>query len=188
MINLLDANAKRELKAARLNVVLVTYCAVVLLALICVALLALFSHWWLSNQTTLANQVKATNEAKTAPYADVRAQAADFSANLGKIQSVLTGHSHYSTALLNIAASLPSGAKISSVSLSPTFVTTPLSITAITPTNQSALALKEKLSTSPIYSKVTLDSVNCGGTNGNSCAVAITAILDQSVFTIGATE
>lgn len=187
-INLLDANAKRDLKAARLNVVLATYCVIVGIALICVVLLILFSHWWLTNKTATANTEQAEHQSQTSSYDSIRGQAATFSSNLGKIQSVLNNRSHYNTALLNIAASLPAGASVNNIALTPTFLTTPLQIIATTPTNQAALALKEKLSASPIYSKVTLDSVNCGGTNGNNCAVSLTATLNQKVFIVGATE
>lgn len=188
MINLIDADAKRDLKAARANVVLVTYCLVVAATVLCVVGLFLFSHWWLNKTIADAAAQKTANDAKTAPYQTVKDQAAAFSLNLGKIQSVLNNRSHYSTALLNIAESLPSGAYLNTVTFSPTFLTTPLKISANTPTNQAALTLKATLTQSPIYSKVTLDSVNCGGLNGSSCAVSLTATLNQKVFTPGAVE
>lgn len=185
MINLLSLEAKRELKSARLNVVLITYCGVVGLTLAAVFILTLFSYWWLTNKTTVATAQQAANQAQTRSYDPVRTQAATFSSNLSKIQSVLSNRSHYSTALLNIGASLPKGAYITNASLSPAFVTTPLVISATTSTNQAALALKTQLEKSPIYSTVTLDTVNC---KDSSCDVSLTATLKPAVFTPGAAE
>src|SRR4051812_3598746 len=100
MINLLGAESKRDLRAARLNVVLATYCAIVGAAVVAVVLLALFSHWWLNTKAADAAAQQAANQAGTSSYNSVRAQANQFSANLGKIQSVLSNRSHYNTALL----------------------------------------------------------------------------------------
>lgn len=187
MINLIDAGHKRDLRAARTNVVLLTYCVIVGLALVTVILLALFSHWWLANQAAIAESTKAANEAKTSAYAGTKATSAEFTTNLAKIQSVLSNRSHYSTALLNLAAALPPGANLSGVSFSPTFLTSPLNISATTTSNDAATALRDKLAKSPIFASVTLVSVNCGDT-GSSCTVLITATLAKSVFTPGATE
>lgn len=197
IINLLDDASKREIRAARLNVTLLTYCVIVVFAVVSVALLALFSYWWLGNRTASAQAQQTDNESRTSQYASTKAEAAAFSANLGKIQSVLSQRSHYSAALLNIAASLPDGAYIGSVTLAPTFVTTPLAISATTADYAGALALKANLSKSPIYSSVTLDSANCNvpstGSDGkvtvkSGCDVSLTAKLKADVFTVGATE
>jgi Tfp pilus assembly protein PilN len=189
VINLLDSAAKRELRAARLNVTILTYSIIAVLALIAIALLTLFSYSWLNARIAAAQASQTNNAAQTTIYTPVRKQAADFSANLGKFQTVLQNRSNYSTALLNIAASLPSGATLTTVSLSPTFITTPLAISATTPDYSAALALKSRLSQSPIYSKVTLNSANCNPVPGKSgCDVSITTTLSQAVFTAGATE
>lgn len=182
MINLLDIGAKRDLKAARMNVVLATYIGVVGMALLTLVVLVLFSHWWLGNRIASAEAKQVANKAQTRSYDSVRSQAAAFTSNLSKIQSVLSSRSHFNTALLNIAASLPAGSHINAVTLSPAFATTPLTINASTPTNEAALTLKETLSKSKFFSSVSLDNVNCGSQNGSLCAVALTATINQATI------
>lgn len=185
MINLLDPAAKRDLRAARINIVLATYCVIVGFGLVCVLLLFLFSNGWLDKRIAAATSERNSNiaQAQTPENKATQQQAQSFSNNLNKIQSILSNRSHYSTALLNIAAALPEGASIGQVSLSSTLVATPLQISATTSNNQTALALKSQLTKSPIFSKVSLDAVNCTGPNGTDCAASLTATLSPAVFT-----
>ena len=186
MINLLDSASKRNLKAARMNVILATYCAIVAIGLVCVIILYGFSNWMLASKEHAALVEKAKNEAVTAPYAAVQTEADTFKRNLGKIQSLLTNRSHYSVALINIAASLPAGAHLTSISLSDKFLTTPLRISASVASNPAASALQQQLSKAKIYSAVTLDNVTCNTDASNQCTVSLTATLNSTVFSEGA--
>ena len=186
MINLLDTASKRNLKAARMNVILATYCAIVALALVSVMILFGFSNWMLANKEHAALVLKGKNEAATAPYIAVKTQADTFNKNLSKIQSLLTNRSHYSAALLNIAASLPAGAHLANIQLSDKFLTTPLHISASVASNPDAITLQKQLSKAKIYSAVTLDNVTCSTDGSNACTVLLTATLNPTVYTEGA--
>lgn len=189
MINLLGEGSQKDLKAARMNVVLATYCGIVGLALVCVLLLVLFSHWWLGNQLAAAHQRDEINQSRTTEYDSVKAQGEQFSANLNKVQTVLSQRTQYSTALLNIASTLPAGTYINEVSFSPTFVTTPLKIIANTQTNAQAVDLPNTLTKSKMYTSVKLDNVNCGGVNGNGCAASLTVTLNPAtIFSSGVAQ
>lgn len=183
MINLLTAEQKKELRAARLNSVLLRYIVVAAIAFVGITLLALFSFWWLSNRITAAEMKQKANEASTSQYADVKAQGAAFGNNLSKIQSVIANRSHYGTALVNIAGALPAGVTLQSLELSSKFLTTPLKLTATTDSNQAALNIKQTLSESKAFTNVTLDNVDCP--SGERCTVNMTATLSQAVLQEG---
>lgn len=193
MINLLDSSSQKELRAARLNVTLITYSVIVVFAVVCVGLLALFSYWYLNNRTDVAKKETTKNQSQTTGYETSQAEASEFSANLSKIQSIFQNRSSYNTDLTTIAAALPSGVTLTSATLTSSFLSTPLKLTATAADYAAILALKDELTKQPIFSQVSLDGANCGGSSSSdgkasTCQVAVTATLNQAVLTTGVVQ
>lgn len=117
MINLLPVSEQRQLKAARANTLLVRY--VIITAVVIGLLLGAVGvvYQLLTAQAATAEQRIAENQAKTTDFQAVQAQADGLRTTLSAAKTAFDGDIHYSKALLNIAAAVPSDIAIKSLSL-----------------------------------------------------------------------
>lgn len=195
MINLLPPETKRQIRAARMNVVLYRYC---LLILATAALLGgVFAVGFIAdlNDRKMAETYKAESEASAAPYAKTKAQAETFAKDLATAKTILASNVSFSKLVLDIAAVVPSGVILNNLSLGTTAkADTPLDISARASSYDGAVALKNSLEASPIFEQVNIINVSQADLSGQVSdiirkypfAVSIKAKKTQTTTTQGA--
>lgn len=119
MINLLPYDIKKQTQAARMNVILLKYILVMILAAAFLALSIMTTYFIIESskpsqtQSQTANKDSATNKYKT---------------DLTIAKIVLDQRVSYSTILTNLGAAMPEGAIITSINLSDSTMGVPVSL------------------------------------------------------------
>ena len=161
MINLLPPEAKKQIRAARFNVVLRNY--IVMLTITGVLLAATFAigFWVTINDKSLAETNKASSQAAAAEYQETRKAAEDFAKNLNTAQAILATNVSFSKLITDIATNVPSGVILSNLSLggSTAAQNTPVEINAKARSYNDAVRLKDSLEASPIFENVRLTNI-----------------------------
>lgn len=159
MINILSPAKKRDIRAARINVVLVRYCVtVVLLALLCGLIYGL-GFWVLAQEKTATLEKIAAQSDQSRQYAVVEKEAEAFRKNLAIAKSILSKETSYSTFLTTLAAGLPSGTVLTQLSIGDANISGPLStmvIEARTSSYDKSLALKSSLERTDLFENVSI--------------------------------
>lgn len=165
MINLLPPHTKQEIRAARVNVILLRYCVLLIFTLgfVLASFGIGFYITWNDKNAALNRKQDADSSANT--YAKVKQEAESFSKDLKTAKTILSGEISYSQLLINIANTLPAGTIVNNLSLASNNFGTPVTLTARTilgPDAASrdvyALKLKDALEVSPLFENVSIAS------------------------------
>lgn len=163
MINLLPAEQKHQIKAARTNVLLLRYTILSLGALLVLAAMAGGAYLIMAGTKQSNEQVITENTEKASAYRQVDARAKEFRANLSTAKSILDKEVNYTNAVIAIAQVLPPGTVLDSLDLDAKTFGTPTTLSAKTKTKEAALALKDSLQKSTIFSNVSFQSLTDTG-------------------------
>ena len=145
MINLLPVEERRQLKAARANTLLVRYVIItIVVVLVLLGMVGAVRHL-LAQQFTAAEQRIADNLAKTTSYQEVQNQADALRSSLDSAKGALASDIHYSNALLNIAAALPSNVTVKSLSLDAQSLGQEMTLETTVDSEEQAYAIKKHL-------------------------------------------
>lgn len=163
MINILSPEQKRDIRAARINVVLVRYCiTVVLLVLLCGLIYG--AGFWIISQEKAATLVKLESQSdQSKQYTAVEKEAAAFRSNLTIAKNILSKETSYSTFLTTLASDLPSGTILTQLSVGETNVTSAantMTIEARASNYDKALDLKNRLEQSSLFENVSIISTS----------------------------
>lgn len=168
MINLLPAQTKKEIRAARMNVILLRYN---LLALGAVGLLAAFCLLFfglLGYSESTANGTSTTNASKAEDLKDVRKTAEEYQNNLKIAKLVLNSGVSYEKLVYAIAALFPKGAVLDSLALNSTAFGQQTTFSAHTVDYDTARRLKENFQNAKdLFSNVFFQNLT-GATAGSS--------------------
>ncbi len=160
MLNLLPAPEKRQLHAARTNLILIRYTFVILLAFAFTLLILGGSYFLLTMTKASAEQLIESNVTKAGAFEDTQAQIAALSSNLATAKSLLDQQTSYTKALAVIGQGLPSGAVLGDLTLeTPNFNGSPIAMIVHTKTSDIASQVQQKLSGTPGVTSVILNSV-----------------------------
>lgn len=163
MINLLSQQHKREIRSARINVVLLNYCMAVILLGVIVALIYAAGFWLVANDKRAIETKIASEQAQTASYADVQKQAEQFRKNLLVAKQILGSETSYSSFLTTTAQDLPAGAILTELSLggpqTPAQIAAGIIIGARTSSYEKALETKTRLEQSKLYENVSIVNI-----------------------------
>lgn len=168
MINLLPYDEKRQIRASRLNSVLMRYFVILWVGGFFVAAVFATSYITLTNTKDSADSLLTQNQTKSSAYASVQQQAEQISSNLSLARNVLSQQILYSKVLTGIAQVTPQGTVIDKLTLSPATFGTSISLQAYAKSSDDALALKTAYQSSPIFSNVTIQNLSGGGNNTSS--------------------
>ncbi len=166
MINLLPYEEKRQIRASRLNSILMRYFVILWIGGFFVAAVFGTSYVTLTMTKTSAESLLSQNQSKASAYTSVQQQAAQINANIAAARNVLSQQILYSKVLTGIAQATPQGVIIDKLSLSPSTFGTAMSLQAYARNSDAALALKNAYQSSPIFSNVSIQSLS-GGTSGS---------------------
>lgn len=181
MINLMPDDAKKEIRSARLNVILSRYIFIIIVAFIFLVLLLAGSYVILTQTKNSAEQLISINSSKADIYSTTKAQVDSLSAGLSETKTILNQEVLYSNVLINIGQQMPPGTVLSSVALNASsFTGTPVSLKAYAKTTDDAVALRQKFQASPIFANVNFDSVSDSkGIDGYPVGVSMTLTLTR---------
>ena len=167
MINLLPAEDQRQLAAARTNTLLLRY--TILLSIFVVVLVIEILGVYIvvnigksQNETTISE-----NNAKAANYAPIKQQADAFRSNLAMSKYILDKQVPYTTLMLALSQSLPSGSVIDKISIDPATFGTPNTLSVKTTSYDKAIAVKTSLQNAKVgdtalFTAVSFESVSSG--------------------------
>lgn len=180
MINLLLPETKEQIRAAKLNTVLVTYLIILGCAIGFLALVYGGSYYLMSMAQSNAKQTTSENEERAAVYQDTRVAAQQLQTDLASARSMINSDIDYSTILTGLGALVPQGVVLQSLTLNTAMFTTPTEIQAYATTTELGLALRDALQGSSLVSSVTLGAVSSqGGIEGYPVSVKLTVTFKQ---------
>jgi Tfp pilus assembly protein PilN len=168
MINLLPPDEKRQLRAARTNLLLLRYNFFLLAAIAFLGLATGATYVYLTSTKANAEQTINDSKAKVSAYSATASQAQLFRTNLTVAKQILDHEVTYSKIIIGIAQILPSGVVFTGLSLDASTFGTETTFTAQAKSYDRALALKDAFQASPLFSNVHFQSITAGGTSQNT--------------------
>ena len=176
MINLMPDSEKDEIRSARMNVVLVRYIVIILLAFGFLLLLLSGSFVVLNQTKQSAERLIEANSTKAEVFSATKAQVDALSSSLSQTKTILDQEVLYSHVLTNIGQQMPAGTVLDSIALnSASFTGTPVTLKAYAKTTDAAVALREKFQSSPMFANVNFNSVtDAAGIDGYPVSVSMT--------------
>jgi Tfp pilus assembly protein PilN len=160
MINLLPPETKKQIRAARMNVVLVNYCVLVCCTALALAAVFGVGFWADMNDQAVAQQTKDASVTAASAYAKTRTQAEAFAKDLATAKTILASNVSFSQLILDIASTVPSGVILNNLSLGANAKNTPIDINGRARTSAAAVDLKNSLEESPIFENVSITNVS----------------------------
>src|SRR5690606_25576211 len=128
MINLLSPDDKRQLHAARMNVLLRRYTILIAFTLLAVAGIFGAGLFIAFRERLVAEQDLHADQQQTMQYQEVREEAEGFERNLNIADRILADEITYSTLLTDIAKALPQNAVLSNLTLNPDVLGNPTTL------------------------------------------------------------
>lgn len=178
MINLLPEDTKREIRAARANVVLLRYNILTLVAIgILVAICGLF-FFILYNSQTSAVSTSSNNNAIVASYDDTKKQADEYRKNLSIASKILANGTNYTEVVFAITKLLPDGVILDGISVSSATFGQQTSFTAQAKSYAKAMELKQKFQDSTVFSNVYFQNLTDNAAGEYPIAVTLSAKLN----------
>jgi len=159
MINLLSDARKDAIRAARVNVFLIRYIAILILAFVFIMSALYVSYTVLGTTIKSADELIASNDVKAGVYSETSEQVAVLSAKLDETKGILNREVRFSRVLVNVGQLVPKGAILGNLTLSSeSFNGDPVKIKAFAKSTTEAGLLQTQFQNSPLFSNVTLNS------------------------------
>jgi len=154
MINLLPYETKQQIRAARINTILVRYIIILGFSFVFIVVVCLGTYYFLNN-----NKTSAEESSDNTSSASVQAQASIIRTNLATSKSILDQQVSYSEILTGIAVILPSGTIINSLSLSDSSFGSTLNLQVLSTSDSNEQVLKSNIEKSSLFSSYELVSI-----------------------------
>jgi len=156
MINLLPDKTKKQIKAARANVILAKFVAVLCVAAIFLALACGVSYLLLDGMEATAKAQSANSKAGiVSPY---QRQMDTINKSINTAKTILDAQMSYSKVITELAATMPSGVVIESISLDSSTINQPLTLTLHARLDSDILKFKSNIQASSIFSNYTVQT------------------------------
>lgn len=159
MINLLPPQHKQDIRAARANSLLIRY-NFLLLGILAFLMLAIgIVYVYLTGTKASAEATIKDNQSKVSSFASVAEQAQLFRNNLSVAKLILDKEVNYTKVILSVAKVLPAGTILTTLSLDASSFGTETTLAAQAKSYDQALALKDALTKSGLFSDVHFQSI-----------------------------
>lgn len=179
MINLLPENTKREIRAARANVVLLRYNILTLIAVGMLVLICVLFYAILHNSQSNAVSTNSDNNAIVASYDDTRKQADEYRKNLTIARQILSNGANYTDVVFAITKLLPDGVILDGISVSSDTFGQQTSFTAQAKSYAKAMELKQNFQSSTVFSNVYFQNLTDNSAGEYPIAVTLSAKLNE---------
>ncbi len=182
MINLLAGSRKDEIKAARVNVILVRYMGIIALAFAFIGVFMYVSYSILGDTLKTAQTRIASNDVKADIYSDTKQQVDTLSAKLNDTKTTLNQEIRYSLVLVKIGQLMPAGTKLGDLTLSAaSFSGEAVEVKAYAKSTTEAGQLQGNFQGSPLFSQVTLKGTETNQElDGYPVTVSMSVVLNRS--------
>ncbi len=168
MINLLPDSHKAEIRAARTNVLLIRYIAILIAAITTLGGLVAGSYIALNGARDSAEQKVAENQQRVGQYQSIKAQADAFRSDLTVAKSILDQHISFARLVYKIADAVPKNVILDGLALDPQTFGTKITITASAKSFEDAAKLKDSFARKQdVFSSVEIQSIQSGASNGS---------------------
>ena len=151
MINLLPDETKKEVRAARMNVILLRYNLFTLGALALLLVFCLAFYIILHANQSSAESTSSDNSVKAASFSSVRQEADSYRNNLSIAKQILNNSVSYTNVVFEITKLLPSGVILDGISLSASNFGSQTVFTAHAKGYAEAAQLKANFQASPLF-------------------------------------
>jgi Tfp pilus assembly protein PilN len=159
MINLLPPPVKEQIAFAKLNAVIIRYVQLAVVLIIIFGGAFIGMNMYLSQRVAKSDQEFAGKQSRISTYKDLEATAKTINAQLTAIKSLQDNQPKFSTLLADLAAAMPRGTQITSLTLTGDDKK-PVQINATADSYATATGLREALASSPRIAQVDLNSVS----------------------------
>lgn len=163
MINLLDPEEQRQLKAARLNVKLRRFVVLSLVVVLGVGVIYGTGFWLALNDRSVAEASHTTAEQELTQYAKDASEAAAYRQNLSTAKQILSNQMVFSDFLTSLGALMPPNTIIGNLSLSTKAsakTTASINFTTRAKSYDDVLKIKQAFETSTLFSDVQILNTN----------------------------
>lgn len=167
MINLLPDNKKREIQAARMNVVLLRYNLLTVSALGFLVLLCLAFYVILHSSQTNAMTTSIDNNQKAASYNDVRKAADEYRSDLKIASAILDRGTSYTPLIFAMSKLMPDGVVMNTIDLNAQSFLQQVSFTASARNYALATQLKNNFQTSDLFCNVHFENLTDSNATGS---------------------
>lgn len=179
MINLMPDEAKRQLKAARMNVSLLNYFLVLLVAAVFLVFILYGSGVLLRQTEDSAQQLIIANDTKAEVFDATQTQITQLSGQLTDAKAVLDSQRSFAKILTTIGQGMTPGTVIDELSLTPAALAgEPFVATIFATSSTATVELQESLESSGAFSSVTISSITqSNAVEGYSVSASMTLTL-----------
>ncbi len=174
MINLLPDDTKRDIRAARTNVLLLRYNVLTLASIGGLLIICALFYIVLSANESSATTKTSDNSAKAASYEKTRAAADEYKKNLSIAKTILGNSVNYTSVVFAITDLLPSGVVLDNLTINATDFGKQTTFLAHAKGYDQAEALKEKFQSSKLFSNVYFQSISKEESSDSGYPVAVT--------------
>lgn len=183
MINLLSTDRKTEIRAARANVILSRYIAIIVVALAFILGVLYVSHTLLAQTMESAEVRISSNDIKADVFSATKQEVDALSAKLNDAKLLLDQEVSYATILTTLGRVMPAGTRLDDITLNDSAVSgdAPIELTAFAESDEKAATIQQTLQTSGLFSLVTLKGTNTESTtSGYPIKVALTVTFNKA--------
>lgn len=176
MINLLPDESKRDIRAARMNVILLRYNIIVIGAMVLLALFCLAFYVILHTSQSNALSTNQSNTTKAMSYTKVRQEANEYESDLAVASKILSSSTSYTNIITSITKLVPSGVILDAITLNSLTIGQQTSFTAHAMTYDDATQLKTNFQKSNLFSNVYFQNLSSNpqvGGQGSPYPVAV---------------
>lgn len=180
MINLLPDTAKKEITAARSNIVLLRYMIILGFGVVFLAFISAGVYVVLTTTKASAESIITDNSSKNNSYTVIKAQGDSLRASLSSAKSVLDKEIPYTKLITGIAAVVPSGVVIETLSIGPSTFSGPVSLQIYAKSTEDALKMKDNLQQSQLFSNPTFITLSSNA-SGQAAEYPISAVISVTI-------
>lgn len=160
MINLLPDEMKKEIVAARHNILLIRYILMSLLAIGSLYMVTSSSEQILSNTKDSAEELIATNTTEAGVYSETKQKVTELSTKLSSARTILDQEVKFSDLITGMAALMPEGTIIKELKLNKENLSSPTTIIAFGKTTESILEMQTAFRGSMLFSSVEFQTID----------------------------
>ncbi len=179
MINLLPYDTKKQIRAARTNVILLRYIIILgfsagFLVLVCVT-----TYFFINFNKTSKDSTVDTNVI----VSPIQKQISDFRTDLGITKQILNEQVSYTNILTGIAAALPAGAILDNLKLDDSSFGSSTDLQILAKTSDIEKSLRENFENSPLFSNYKLISTvpSQGGSTTYPFTINISVTINKGI-------
>lgn len=183
MINLIPYDKKRQIRAARANIILIKCIAFMFFAVLFLAIACSATYMYLKNAKDNAEkQASTSNIAKNDASSSVLSEASIINTDLITANNIINQQIIYSNIITEIAKNLPAGVVLDSLTLNNSSIGTPISLTLYATTANKGQEIKDNFNKITLFSGLNIKSVNpvSSGPSGYPFVIDLTLIINKA--------